>query len=107
MTEPHETETQPMRHRPEDPPLKITREIPLPWILGVLGAFFIFAATMYFTQQRQAELLVDLKTQVQKLVDGQDVKGAKDQDRDLDIRELKGRVAALERDRAMPGMMKR
>ena len=99
-----EVEIQAMQHqRAGDPPIKVTREIPLPWILGLLGAFFVFAATMYFTQQRQAELLVELKAQVQKLVDGQDVKGAKDQDRDLDIRELKGRVAALERDRVTGG----
>lgn len=94
-------------HRSSDPPVKITREIPLPWILGLLGAFFVFAATMYFNQQRQAELMVELKAQVQKLVDGQENKLAKDQERDLDIRELKGRVAALERVGPPPGGAKR
>lgn len=87
-----------MQHtRLADPPIKVTREIPLPWLLGLVGMFFLFGATMYFTVQRQAEILVELRGQVQKLVDGQDSKLQKDLERDFDLRDLKNRVATLER----------
>lgn len=99
MTDPNSPEDM-QHHRSNDPPVKITRDIPLPWLLGLLGAFFVFAATMYFTQQRQAELLIEMKAQMQKLIDGQDSKLQKDLERDFDIREMKGRVAALERERS-------
>lgn len=89
-------ETSPMNTRISDPPIKITREIPLPWLLGLMGAFFVFFAGMYFQQQRQGELLENMQKQMQKLIDSQDTKNQKDQERDFDIRSLKDRMSRIE-----------
>ena len=54
-------DTQPgdMVHRDEqDRPIRISREIPLPWLLGMLGALALQAIAIYYGQQEHARLLV-------------------------------------------------
>lgn len=48
-------------------PVKITREIPLPWLVGLAGLLIGQAATVWFTQQAQGKALQDLTTEVREL----------------------------------------
>jgi len=67
-------ETDPMTVRAGDPPIiKVTREVPLTWLLSTVGtivsATLVFAGTVYFTQQRQIEQLIRLEKRMDTLAD--------------------------------------
>lgn len=96
MTHSDFRETEPMNHRLSDPPIKITREIPLPWLLSIVGAILVFSGTVYFTQQRQGELLGELKQEVQKLSTNLDSRTQKDQEHDYKLMDLDRRMTAQE-----------
>jgi len=105
-------ETDPMTVRAGDPPIiKVTREVPLPWLLSTAGAvvsaILIFAATVYFTQQRQSEQLIRLEKRMDTLADqyssmaisNQDkdtARTAKIQEHDFQIQDLQRRMNAVE-----------
>lgn len=85
-----------MSTRTSDHQIKVTREIPLPWLLGLVGAILLFAATVYFTQQRMIEVQEELKTQVKALTTEFMLRNERDQRREFDVEDLKRRVSALE-----------
>lgn len=74
---------------PGAPIVKVTREIPLPWLLGLVGTCIAMAVTSYIKLDM---LGLDMK----KVLAAQDT--TKDQLRDLQYgaRELNNRVTALE-----------
>lgn len=94
--------------RASDPALlKVSREIPLIWLVGIIAAGFGQAAIIYFNQQRQGELLVeiraenraatqDLGAKVTQLSNDIGVKNLKDVEHDLNIADLQRRTLALE-----------
>lgn len=74
---------------PNIPVVKVIREIPLPWLLGLAGIGIVMAVTSY---TKLETLGVDMK----KVLAAQD--GTKDQIRDLQYqqRESSARISALE-----------
>ena len=93
--------------RSDDPPVKITREIPLPWLVGIVAAGFLQAALMYFKQETQGaaieklslsqtEEIRKLSTQVQQLSTDIGTKNLKDVEHDLKIADHERRVLSLE-----------
>ncbi len=89
----------PERRAPESF-FRVNREIPLPWLLGIIGAILLFATTQYFTQQRQGELLMELKLQMAQFAVAQSTMGSKAQERDFEFINIKQRVQALEQNMA-------
>ena len=74
---------------PTTPVVKVIREIPLPWLLGLAGIGIVMAVTSYLK-------LETLGTDMKKVLAAQDT--TKDQLRDLqyEMRELRARVTSLE-----------
>ena len=74
---------------PTTPVVKVIREIPLPWLLGLAGIGIVMAVTSYLK-------LETLGTDMKKVLAAQDT--TKDQLRDLqyEMRELRTRVTSLE-----------
>jgi cell division protein FtsL len=54
-------------HRAGDPPLKVTREIPLPWLITSLLALIVQAVAMWFGQQALVQSNRDLVGEVREL----------------------------------------
>jgi len=57
--------------------LKVSREIPLPWLIGIVAAGFLQAALVYYKQDAQAEQIAKLIKEVQTLstaLSGKDLK---------------------------------
>lgn len=75
--------------RHEDPAgLKVSREIPLPWLIGIVGTIFLQAALVYFKQDAQADQLVKLTEQVKGLSTALGSKDLKDLEHDIRIADL-------------------
>lgn len=55
------------RHRASDPPVHITREIPLPWLIGTSALLVVQAVTLYVGQQNQADAIRSLASDVKEL----------------------------------------
>lgn len=84
--------------RAEDPSsFTITRAIPLPWVLGVIFAIAAQAAVVYFTQQRQGELIVTLTTEVKTLTASVNTNNVTDVKHDFKIADIERRLESLER----------
>lgn len=101
-----------MSVRPEDPPIvKITREIPLPWLLAGAAAFIFNTAQSWQQTEALKTKLTEQAEKVEKLTekiertnvlvsaDGS-VRAQKDNEHDIRIQSLTNRVTALEA--AMP-----
>lgn len=91
-------------HRSSDPPLKISREVPIEWLLGIVGAILLFGATMHFGQQRVLELVQVLTLQgketavrLDALAGELGAKSMRDIQRDMTQADLERRVLAIER----------
>lgn len=74
---------------PSTPVVKVIREIPLPWLLGLAGIGIVMMVTSYLK-------LETLTTDMKKVLAAQDT--TKDQLRDLQYeqRESRARISALE-----------
>lgn len=81
---------------PPPAPILVTREVPLYWLLSVIGAILVFAGTVYFTQQRQGEVLVELRDQVKLIAASIDARAVKEQEYGFRITDLEHRVTKLE-----------
>jgi hypothetical protein len=55
------------RHRASDPPVHITREIPLPWLIGTAAVLVVQAVTLYVGQQNQADAIRSLAADIKEL----------------------------------------
>lgn len=83
--------------RHEDPiGLKVSREIPLPWLIGIVAAGFLQAALVYYKQDAQAEAIVKLTKEVQELKAVLNAKDLKDLEHDLKIADLQTRMADMQ-----------
>lgn len=69
-------------------PLKITREIPLHWLIGLLIAGVVQAVLVYYTVDRQGELIRELTAQVRALVATSNLKDMKDLEHDMKITDM-------------------
>lgn len=79
--------------RHEDPVgLKVSREIPLPWLIGIVAAGFLQAALVYYKQDAQAEAIAKLTKEVQALNTALGGKDLKDLEHDIRIADLQTRM---------------
>lgn len=83
--------------RHEDPVgLKVSREIPLPWLVGIVAAGFLQAALVYYKQDAQAEAIVKLTKEVQALTTALGGKDLKDLEHDIRIADLQTRMTDVQ-----------
>ena len=96
-------------HRSDDPPgpFKVTREIPTPWLIGIVAAGFFQAVMLYAKQESQAgaiekmgisqtDEIRKLSLQVQQLSADIGSKNLKDVEHDLKIADHERRILAVE-----------
>ena len=76
--------------------VRIDRVIPLPWVLGIIGAGVMNAAAMYYGQRQLIEAVAELKTDVRGLVSGVAASVNRDTEHSLRIQALERRVDQLE-----------
>lgn len=84
-------------HRPDDGPVTITRSIPLTWVLSVLAAVIGQAAVVYFTQQRQGELLQDMARELKAVSATVSASSSKDVEHDFRLSDHERRLQSIER----------
>lgn len=97
-----EDETAPGALGPHDPPLKVTREIPLWGVLSVVGALGAQAVALYYGQQALVQKMSEVTAEVRAL-------SAASRQADVDrvqaryqLDDLARRVGELERSRNKP-----
>ena len=76
--------------------VRIDRVIPLPWLLGGVGAIALQGVALYYAQQQTAEAVREMKSQLTAIVAAQTAAQVADADSRADLRELRRRVEALE-----------
>ena len=82
--------------RDESGRIKIDRVIPLPWLLGILGAVAVNAAAMYYGQQQMIEKVSELKLDVKALASTAAHLNGRDIEHGMRIQALERRVDAVE-----------
>ncbi len=83
--------------RHEDPVgLKVSREIPLPWLVGIVAAGFLQAVLIYYKQDAQAEAIIKLTKEVQTLSAALGGKDLKDLEHDIRIADLQTRMTDVQ-----------
>lgn len=85
------------RHRESDKlPVHITREIPLPWLIGGAFAIVVQAVTLYLGQQQQAETLRQLAADVKEVRTRAESGGLKIIEYGLQLQDHERRLQAAE-----------
>lgn len=86
-----------MNHRPTDGhPVKITREIPLPWLIGVVFGLIVHAATLWFSQKAQGDAIKDMTIELRELRSAAAAGGLKTVEHDIKIADHERRLQILE-----------
>lgn len=76
--------------------MRIDRVIPLPWLVGVLGAILLQAAALYYGQAQVAERVSELRTDVRSLNSAGAVAATRDVEHSMRIQALERRVEIVE-----------
>lgn len=79
--------------------IPIMRALPLYWLLTVLAAFFGLAATIYFSVQRQGELIQAMTVEVKQLTTAVSQSSIKDAEHDFRLADHERRLQAIEQAR--------
>jgi len=79
---------------------RVSREIPLPWLVAMAGGLFLQAATVWFSQQQMAEDVRELKTTIHEIRQQSQAIAGKDIEHSLRLIELERRVANVEQQSA-------
>jgi hypothetical protein len=82
--------------RDGDPPIKVNREIPLWGLICVIAVIAGQAVTLWFGQQRQAEVLSEMSAQVRQMSLDLGARNLKDVEHDLRLADHERRMLAAE-----------
>lgn len=83
--------------RHEDPAgLKVSREIPLPWLVGIIAGVFMQAALMYYQLNAMVEAQTKTTVEIKELRATLNTKDLKDLEHDIKIADLQTRMNAIE-----------
>ena len=75
---------------------RISREIPLPWLVGMAGFLLVQSVTVWLGQQRMSEDVAELKTTIREINDRSQAIVGKDIEHTLKIIEIERRLSTLE-----------
>lgn len=76
--------------------LRIDRVIPLPWVMGVIGAGVVNAAAMYYGQQQLIEKVGEMRTEVRGVTAAIAAGTNRDIEHSLRLQTLEQRVNQME-----------
>jgi hypothetical protein len=76
--------------------IRISREIPLPWLVGIAVGLFVQAASVWFGQQQMAKDVIELKATIRQASDTLAAMTGKDIEHSLKLIEMDRRINALE-----------
>ena len=76
--------------------VRIDRVIPLPWVMGVIGAGIINAAAMYYGQQQLIEKVTDMRTEIRAITAAISLASTRDTEHSMRLQQLERRVDQLE-----------
>lgn len=76
--------------------VRIDRVIPLPWVLGVIGAGIVNAAAMYYGQQQLIEKVTDMRAEIRAITAAIALAATRDTEHSMRIQNLERRVDQLE-----------
>lgn len=93
-----DTRPSPLEHkrREDGDVLPILRTIPLTWLLTAMAGFIGQAAIVYFSVQRQGELIQALTVEVKQLNANATTGGLKDAEHDFRLADHERRIQTLE-----------
>jgi hypothetical protein len=84
-------------HRADDPPMmKVSREIPLPWLVGIAFGLIVQAVTMWVSQQAQGQAIRDMTVELKELRAAAATGGLKTVEHDLTLKDHERRLQSLE-----------
>ena len=83
-------------HRAGDPPLKVTREIPLPWLISIVAGLAFQGVTVWLGQQSQGQAIRDMSTELRELRTEARAGGLKTVEHELKLSDHERRITALE-----------
>jgi mannitol-specific phosphotransferase system IIBC component len=84
------------RHRNDDPPVKITREIPLPWLIGVVVSLIVHAVILWISQQNTAQAIKDMAADIRELRADARQGGLKTVEHEIKLTDHERRIQLLE-----------
>jgi hypothetical protein len=76
--------------------VRIDRVIPLPWVMGVIGAGIVNAAAMYYGQQQLIEKVTDMRAEIRAITAAISLAATRDTEHSMRIQNLERRVDQLE-----------
>ena len=86
-----------MQHRHTDEPfVRVTREVPFPWLVGLVGMGIANAAVMYYKQSEQDKKMTDILTELRQITATVNQNNLKDVEHDLKIADIQRRLLVLE-----------
>ena len=86
-----------MQHRHTDEPfVRVTREVPFPWLVGIVAMGVANAAVMYYKQNEQDKKMTDILTELRQMAASVAQSSLKDVEHDLKIADLQRRILILE-----------
>lgn len=79
-----------------DGKVRIDRVIPLPWVMGVIGAGIVNAAAMYYGQQQLIEKVGDMRTEIRAISAAIAIGSNRDTEHSMMLQQLDRRITQLE-----------
>ena len=76
--------------------IRISREIPLPWLIGITATLMVQAATVWFGQQQMSRDISEMKATIREINDRTNSGVGKDIEHSLKLIEIDRRVTLLE-----------
>ena len=76
--------------------VRIDRVLPLPWVLGSLGAVIVQAVAGYYQLQQATDQLREMRSRLDAVLSWQSLQQVSDAEHRAEIRELRRRVEQLE-----------
>ena len=76
--------------------VRIDRVIPLPWVLGVIGAGIVNAAAMYYGPPQLIEKVTDMRAEIRAITAAISLAATRDTEHSMRIQNLERRVDQLE-----------
>lgn len=84
------------QRRDDVAPIRVTREVPLHWLLGIVGTIAASLVNSYFVQQEQTRQLAKLSSQVEKIGETITTGDQKSQEHSYKLLDLERRLTAVE-----------
>lgn len=84
------------QRRDDAAPIRVTREVPLHWLLGIVGTIAASLVNSYFVQQEQTRQLAKLGVQVEKIGETLTRGDQKSQEHSFKLLDLERRMSAVE-----------